>query len=218
MLEVQLLSDFDWFFEELENGRIDYVLFLSAYAAQALLRSGGPRALSALSGAKVLAIGPGTASKLKKVGVRVDDVPEEHSSKGLAKLLQRYSLRNKRIALPRVEGVSLALRADLEKFGAEVVEFPAYRLVPVESKVREFLGALAEGSVDVVLFTCPSAVHVVFRIVEKAGTCANLSEITIVAFGPATRQALQQHGVEPRAMPSTYSYEGVSEVLKKLKP
>jgi uroporphyrinogen-III synthase len=72
------------------EGRIDAVLFFSGSAVRSLCALAGktPKLAKALSKAVVGCIGPSTAESARKMGLRVDDIPEAHTSEALVDALE----------------------------------------------------------------------------------------------------------------------------------
>ena len=52
----------------------------------------GPRDVRALADARLCAVGPGTASRLTRFGLKVDLVPDDHSADGVVAALEGHRL------------------------------------------------------------------------------------------------------------------------------
>ena len=63
-------------------GGFDWIVFTSANGASAFMDRllSGPRDVRALAGARLCAVGPGTASRLTRFGLKVDLIPDDHSA------------------------------------------------------------------------------------------------------------------------------------------
>jgi uroporphyrinogen-III synthase len=83
----------------LDRGEVDAVTFTSASTGRNLFKIANVHALLAeleegLRGAVVAAIGPTTGEALKELGVRVDVVPDEHSTEALIEaLVEKLNLK-----------------------------------------------------------------------------------------------------------------------------
>ena len=83
----------------LDRGEVDAVTFTSASTGRNLFKIANAHALLAeleegLRGAVVAAIGSTTGEALKELGVRVDVVPDEHSTEALIEaLVEKLSLK-----------------------------------------------------------------------------------------------------------------------------
>jgi uroporphyrinogen III methyltransferase / synthase len=72
-------------------GAFDWIVFTSANGASAFMDRllQGPRDVRALAGARLCAVGPGTASRLTRFGLKVDLIPDDHSADGVVAALKR---------------------------------------------------------------------------------------------------------------------------------
>src|SRR5204863_10092354 len=84
-----------------------------------------------IGGARIAAVGPATANKLKELHLQVDLMPEEALATSIAEEFARFeSIENLRICLLRAEVATPELPAALEALGAIVDDIPCYRTVP----------------------------------------------------------------------------------------
>ncbi len=74
---------------EVDEERIQVVVFTSASAVEAFLEAAGP-GWSPSEGLAVAAIGPVTADRAREGGLRVEVVPEEHTGEALAHAVARW--------------------------------------------------------------------------------------------------------------------------------
>ena len=114
-----------------EIGSFDWVVFTSAnavdYFMRALLATCDVRELK---GVRICTIGPSTASRLSKYGIRVDLTPTEYRSEAVVDAMSAGDgLRGSRVLLPRADIAREILGDELREAGAEVVEVAAYRTV-----------------------------------------------------------------------------------------
>src|SRR6185369_11227976 len=106
-------------------GEFDWVIFTSANGVQAFfaeLRSQGADARR-LGRARVAAIGPATAERLRAVGIEPDLVPEEYRGEAVADAIARGHggrLQGVSVLLPRAEVAREALPEMLNALGARV--------------------------------------------------------------------------------------------------
>lgn len=107
-----------------------------------------------LAGCDVIAIGPGTAERLREYDVRADIIPGDHSSYGLLDAIRsRYS--GGRIALVRSDSGSNVLSDGLRESGFEPVDIAAYRLraATIGPEMIAIMDAIAEKKLDWIAFT-----------------------------------------------------------------
>ena len=172
-----------------------------------LAQSGRPPAdARALAGARVAAIGPGTARALAEHGIVADVVPERYVAESLVAALAELPVRRALIARAREARDVLpdALRAR----GAEVDVLELYETV-AEPLSPPALAA-ARGA-DYVTFTSSSTVRF---FLEAAGGSADLSPTTrIVSIGPVTSATLREHGLEPHVEAERHDIEGLVAAL-----
>jgi uroporphyrinogen III methyltransferase/synthase len=155
-----------------------------------------------LAGVTVAAIGPGTARALAAHGVAADVVPARAVAEGLVDALADVPVQRALIARA-AEGRDVlpdALRAR----GAEVDVVALYETVPepLDDAARE-----AASAADYLLFTSGSSV----RFFVAAG--GSLSGPRVVSIGPATSDALREHGVAPHLEADPHTPDGLVATL-----
>src|SRR5690242_4080361 len=156
----------------------------------------------ALAGVTVAAIGPGTARALRAHGVEPDIVPERAVAEGLVEALAGVPVRRALIARA-AEGRDVlpdALRAR----GAEVDVVALYETVsePLGEAARE-----AAAGADYLLFTSASSVRF------YAGAGGSLAGPRLVSIGPATSDALREHGAAPDLEADPHTPDGMIDTL-----
>ncbi len=158
----------------------------------------------ALAGARVAAIGPGTATALREHGVIADIVPERFVAEGLVEALSEVPV--KRALVARAADARDVLPHALEARGVEVDVVALYETVPEPLGEAELE---AVSRVDYVTFTSSSTVKFFF---EAAG--ARLGEqARLVSIGPVTSDALRERGREPDVEAARHDIEGLVQAL-----
>jgi uroporphyrinogen III methyltransferase / synthase len=166
--------------------------------------------------AKVAAIGPATAERIERAGLRVDVVPEEYRAEALVDALGTDSLAGERILLPRAKVAREILPEKLREAGAEVVVPPAYESVPSSDGKEELSVRLRSGEVDCVTFTASSTVDN-FVGAFGAEEAARLLEGTkVVCIGPITAGTARKHGIRVDAEAREYTIPGLIEAVTGL--
>ena len=149
----------------------------------------------ALAGARVAAIGPGTAAALAEHGIRADVVPERFVAESLVRALEEVPVSRALIA--RAGQARDVLPDALRARGAEVDVVALYETV-AEPLSEQALAAAR--SADYVTFTSSSTVSF---FLAAAGGEAGLSPATrVVSIGPVTTAALAERGWPPMWRPS----------------
>jgi len=165
----------------------------------------GGRDARSLAGARVAAIGPGTAAALAARGVRADIVPERAVAESLLQALA--DVRVTRALIARASHAREELPQALRARGVEVDVLAVYETLaePLPARQR---AAVAEA--DFVTFTSASTVH---HLVEALGA-ASLSPATrTVSIGPITSAALREHGLPVDVEAERHDVDGLIEAL-----
>jgi uroporphyrinogen III methyltransferase/synthase len=169
------------------------------------LAAGGRDARS-LAGARIGAIGPGTAQALLEHGVVADVVPERFVAEGLLEALADIPVRSALVA--RAREARELLPEGLRARGAEVDVLELYETVAEPLSPSVIAGA---KQADYITFTSSSTVRF---FLQAAGTDAPLSAATrIVSIGPVTSQTLREHGLEPHLEAERHDIDGVIDAL-----
>jgi uroporphyrinogen III methyltransferase / synthase len=172
------------------------------------LAAGGRDARS-LSGARVAAIGPGSARALAERGVSADVIPERFVAEGLVEALAGEPVHRALIA--RAAGARDELPDALRARGAQVDVLDLYETL-VEPLSAESL-ALAQGA-DYITFTSGSTVRYFLQAAGGAQAGAGLSPQTrIVSIGPVTSETLSEHGLTVNVEASRHDIDGVIEAI-----
>jgi uroporphyrinogen III methyltransferase/synthase len=158
----------------------------------------------ALSGARVAAIGPGTAAALRERGVLADVVPERFVAEGLIEALVDVPV--KRALVARAAEARDVLPDALRARGAEVDVVPLYETV-AESLSDEQLQAVA--SADYVTFTSSSTVRFMFEAIDGRVQL----RARLVSIGPVTTEALRERGLDPDVVAKRHDIDGLVEAL-----
>jgi uroporphyrinogen III methyltransferase/synthase len=160
----------------------------------------------ALAGARVAAIGPGTARALAEHGIAADIVPERFVAESLVQALAELPIGRALIARAREARDVLpdALRAR----GAAVDVLELYETVAEPLSPQALATARAA---DYITFTSSSTVRF---FLDAAGGDAGLSPATrIASIGPVTSAALREHGLPPHVEAERHDIEGLVQAL-----
>src|SRR6185312_5107063 len=132
-------------------------------------------------------------------------------------------LYGKTVAVTRAREQASGLAVRLRELGAEVVETPVIRVVPLDpptltaGAASEPLRAGALGNpsgYDLICFTSPNGVRLFFERLGDNGCDARaLHGVRVAAIGPATARALRAHGVIADVMPERAVAESLVEAL-----
>src|SRR5262249_7843436 len=116
-------------------GEFDWIVFASANAVEAFMERllGGPRDLRSLSGVRLCGVGPATAERVAKYGLKLDLAPSEARAEAMVRAItEQGDVRGQKILLPRADIGREAAADELRRLGAEVTEVVAYRTLVVD--------------------------------------------------------------------------------------
>jgi uroporphyrinogen-III synthase/DNA-binding Lrp family transcriptional regulator len=219
LIEVKPSSKPEGLYELIRNvvsGKANIIIFMSRNGVRLTFEATRTIGLAryfkaALERIMVVAVGPKTRGELEALGLGRLVMPDEYSSQGVVKILEKVDLRNKTIAIPRAQGIDKTLRLALEKLGARVIEAAAYEVSETKDKslVKRFLEDLVDGKIDVVAFTSPSTVRSLLKNAENLSLMDKVEDrlrrIVIASIGPTTKKALEDSGFNAQIVPSRYT-------------
>jgi uroporphyrinogen III methyltransferase/synthase len=125
----------------------------------------------------------------------------------------RTPLFDKRIVVTRASAQATGLRDALAARGAEVLEMPALRIVPLDPEpLRAALDRINEY--DWVVFTSQNAVALLWEALRLSGRDARaLAGRKLACVGRSTADTLLARGLAADVVPNRYVAEGVLEAL-----
>ena len=200
-------------------GTFDWIVFSSANAVDAfierLLRT--PHDLRVLGGVRLCVVGPATAERLARHGLKVDLTPSEYRAEAVLRALSEIGdVRGLKILMPRADIGRELLAEELRKQGAEVTEAIAYRTIVAEPEREgepDIYRMLLERRIDVVTFTSASAVRGFVKVLG-AEPAADLLRTTVVAsIGPVTAEAAAQCKIGTTIVPEHYTIPALVDAI-----
>jgi uroporphyrinogen III methyltransferase/synthase len=198
-------------------GAFDWIVFTSANGASSFMDRllQGPRDVRALAGARLCAVGPGTASRLTRFGLKVDLIPDDHSADGVVAALKGIGpIKGKRILFPKADVARDTLPEGLRASGAEVTEVAAYRTVTAEGDAHlDIYRQLLDRRIDAVTFSSASAVRAFISIYGEDQAVDLLSHTTVATIGPVTSDAAARYGITPQVTPATSTMPALVDAL-----
>jgi len=223
MREVPLESNKEalTFAARLLAGEFDMVVFLTGVGARTLLgvvETVHDRGMyvAALQRVKVVARGPKPIAALREIGITPTiTAPEPNTWHELLRALDdagkaspELALQGARVAVQEYGVSNPELLSGLRDRGAAVTRVPVYQwalphdLAPLRAAIR----AIAEGNVDVALFTTAvQAVHL-FQVAAEMQleepVRNGLNRAIVASIGPTTSEELQRHGIRADLEPS----------------
>jgi uroporphyrinogen III methyltransferase/synthase len=163
-----------------------------------------------LSGARVAAIGPGTARALAAHGIVADVVPERFVAESLVEALAELPVRRALVA--RAREARDVLPEALRARGAEVDVLELYETIAEPLSKQALVQA---QNADYITFTSSSTVRYFLEASGGKGQGASglAAGTRIVSIGPVTSETLREHGLEPDVEAERHDVDGVIEAL-----
>jgi len=188
----------------------DWIIFTSSNGVKHLLgqlRAAGLD-VRAMGGARLAAIGPGTAKALEALGLNVSFVPARFTSEELAKTLPG-PIAGARILIPRAARAPDALPRLLGEQGAQVTELPVYETVPAAIDGRAVAAMLDECRIHAIALTSSSGV----RSLAAAVGAQALAKAGLACIGPVTEEAVRALGLEPAVVAEEHTAAGLVRAM-----
>src|SRR5262249_38343816 len=192
------------FTRNLLKGEFDTVILLTGVGTRALTRVAEtvcPREefVAALKKIPVVARGPKPVAALKELGISpIVTAPEPNTWRELLAALDQnrstLPLHAKRVAVQEYGAPNTDLLARLAERGANVTQVPVYEWALPEDvqPLRDAVVSLANGKIDVALFTTSIQIIHLLKIAAELGkeqeTVAAFARILVGSIGPVTSE------------------------------
>lgn len=201
------------FIDDLIAGEFDVVILLTGVGTRVLLdivqrvQGTRKRLIEALKDTVVVCRGPKPLAVMREIDVPVFlTAPEPNTWRELLAALDErkseLSLDGLNVAVQEYGASNPDLLAGLESRGARVTPVPVYQWALPEDvePLRKAARAVADGALDVVLFTTATqAVHLM-KIAEELELAdrvlAGLRRMVVGSIGPTTSEELRQRGIQ----------------------
>ncbi|HVU08044.1 MAG TPA: uroporphyrinogen-III C-methyltransferase [Verrucomicrobiae bacterium] len=194
------LNSYDWLVFTSANGvHVFFNLFFRQF-----------HDLRDLGGAKIAAVGPATAAKLRELHLQVDLVPEEFVGRKIAEEFAKHSsIENCKICLLRAEKANPDLPRALEEMGAIVDDIGLYKTI---GETEDFFGAaedfLKRGA-DWLTFTSGSTVEHFHARFDLPKLLKQFPQMKIASIGPETSKAIRALKLEPTFEAKEHTTDGL---------
>jgi uroporphyrinogen III methyltransferase/synthase len=202
----------------LEINSYDWLVFTSANGVTAFFDLFFKRFqdLRDLGGARIAAVGPKTAAKLRELHLQVDLQPAEYVGKKIVAEFKKFQdIDNVKMCLFRAEVANKDLPDALMEEGAIVDDIAIYRTV-AETEDRTGAGArlLAEGA-DWVTFTSGSTVEHFHARFDLPKLVKQFPQLKLASIGPETSKAIAALGLKPALEAKEHTTDGLIAALLK---
>jgi uroporphyrinogen-III synthase len=206
---IESNSEAQAFTRALLAGEFDLLILLTGVGTRALNRVAetvctSEEFLSAMRRLPVVARGPKPMAVLKELEVPVAlSVPEPNTWRELLAALdanvESLPIRGKRVAVQEYGASNPELIAGLSDRGAQVTRVPVYEWALPEDTgpLRAAVTAIADGNIDVAMFTTSVQVIHLLKIAEEMHLIEKVrsafAKILVGSIGPVTSETLRDH-------------------------
>ena len=169
-----------------------------------------------IGGARIAAVGPGTAAELRKYGLMVDVMPQKAVAEELIAEFDRKGdefggVANVTMLWVHGEQARRVIYDELMKRQAIVDECLAYSTVPETEDVSGAQSRLREEGADIITFTSSSTVrHFMEMKLPLPEGCR------IASIGPVTTATLAEYGLKPDIEAAAHTIPSLVEAITKL--
>lgn len=169
-----------------------------------------------IGGARIAAVGPGTAAELRKVGLMVDVMPKKAVAEELVAEFDRKAddfggVANSTMLWVHGEKGRDVIYKELMKRQAIVDECLAYNTVPETEDPTGARARLQAEGADIITFTSSSTVkHFMALGLPLPPECR------IVSIGPVTTATLAEYGLKPHAEAATHDIPSLVQAILEL--
>ena len=189
-------------------GGIGWVAFTSAnavrFTAARLDRLG--RDARAFAGARIAAVGPGTARALAAIGLRADLLPASSDGTALANALLAAGARS--VLIPQSQEARPELAAALTAGGVAVRAVTAYRVVD-----EPLPAGIDWAAIDAAPMASAATVRRLVQAAGAAGSAALRRRCRFAAIGPVTAAALAEHGLPCHALAAQATIPALADAV-----
>jgi uroporphyrinogen III methyltransferase/synthase len=169
-----------------------------------------------IGGAKIAAVGPATAAKLRELHLQVDLMPEEFVGRKIAEAFAKHSsIENSKICLLRAENANRDLPDALEEMGAIVDDIGLYKTVAETSDFFDVAKDFLEHGADWITFTSGSTVEFFHARFDLQKLLKKFPQMKLASIGPETSKAISALGLKPALEAKEHTTDGLIAVLLK---
>ena len=129
---------------------------------------------------------------------------------------ERKPLAGKKILVTRPRELSSQMAEKLRERGAEVLELPAIRTVPIRPNPQLEQCLERGGEYDWIVFTSPTGVSVFFDCLMEQWDVRRIAGARFAVIGSGTGKALKERGFQADLMPETYDGASLGRALAEV--
>jgi uroporphyrinogen III methyltransferase/synthase len=205
----------------LELNAYDWLVFTSANGVTAFFDLFFKRFhdMRDIGGARIAAVGPATAAKLRELHLQVDLTPEDATAKKLAAAFAKFeTIENLKMCLLRAEVANREFPEALEALGAIVDDIAIYKTVPETEDPADAGARLVTEGADWVTFTSSSTVEHFHARFDLPVLLKKFPRLKIASIGPETSKTIRALNLEPALEAKEHTTDGlIADLLKAAK-
>src|ERR1017187_8260026 len=202
----------------LELNAYDWLVFTSANGVTAFFDLFFKRFhdMRDIGGARIAAVGPATAAKLRELHLQVDLQPEDATAKKLAEAFAKFeTIENLKMCLLRAEVANRELPEALEELGAIVDDIAIYKTVPETEDPAGAGERLSAEGADWMTFTSSSTVEHFHARFDLPKLVKQFPKLKIASIGPETSKTIAALGLKPALEAKEHTTDGLIAALLK---
>jgi uroporphyrinogen III methyltransferase / synthase len=159
-----------------------------------------------IGGARIAAVGPGTAAKLAEYHIGTDLMPKKHVAEEMVAAFQSEvgSIENTTMLWVRAKDAGKEMSAGLHAAGVILDEAIAYQTIGETSDPTGAVARFREEGADIITFTSASTVECFLDLGLDIP-----DDTAIASIGPVTSEALVENGYQPHREAKTHDIPGL---------
>lgn len=170
--------------------------------------------IRSLGGAKIAAVGPATAQKLKDLHLDVDAMPHKYVAPEIVRSMQDIqSLENVMVLLMRAEVASPDLPEKLTQAGAIVDDIPCYKTIQETDDLTGSASDFLDHGADWITFTSSSTVEHFHDRFNLPQILQNFPQLKTASIGPETSKALLKLKLIPTIEAQSHTIPGLVQAI-----
>jgi uroporphyrinogen III methyltransferase/synthase len=201
---IEDLAAYDWLIFTSVNG-------VDTFFSRLFARGQDVRALGQV---RTAVIGPATAARLRRQGLRSDIVPESYRAESVIEAFTGIDMVDRRVLLPRAAEARPILPEELRRLGAQVDEIAVYHTRPVATGAADLIGDLENGRVDMVTFTSSSTVRHFNQMLPPERRDQLMADVHIASIGPITTETAESLRFKVDITAAEYTIPGLCQAIE----
>lgn len=163
-----------------------------------------------LGGAKIAAVGPATAARLREMHLQVDAMPDAFVGKKIAEQLAKHSsIENCKVGLFRAQDANPDLVQALEEFGAITDDIAVYKTVAATEDISGASEDFLKRGADWMTFTSGSTVRFIHVRFDLPRLVKQFPNMKLASIGPETTKMIKSLGLTPTIEAREHTADGL---------